>query len=146
MKAKSFLQAVDHERIVAAIREAEARSRGEIRVHVSHADCDDPQRAAAQKFEKLGMSATKERNGVLIFIAPKSQSFAVIGDLGIHERCGEACWRESAGGMAQAFRERRFTDGILGAVRRVADALHEHFPRVAGRVDSDELPNEVSED
>ena len=35
MQTKSFLGALDHERIVKAIQDAEARSRGEVRVHVS---------------------------------------------------------------------------------------------------------------
>lgn len=146
MKPKSFLGQVDHERIVAAIRAAEDRSRGEIRVHVSNDDVADPQQAAAQKFEKLGMTATRERNGVLIFIAPRSRSFAVIGDAGIHERLGEGFWSEIAALVSEAFREQRFTDGIVSAVERVGQALAEHFPRQAGASDADELANEVSED
>jgi uncharacterized membrane protein len=46
----------------------------------------DPRRAAEADFERLGMAATAERNGVLILVAPESQSFAVIGDRGIDER------------------------------------------------------------
>jgi uncharacterized membrane protein len=146
MKPSRFLSQVDHGRIVAAIRAAEARSRGELRVHVSHADVDDPQRAAARQFEKLGMTATAERNGVLIFIAPRSRSFAVIGDQGVHAKCAEHVWREIASEMARRFSEGRFTDGIVEAVGRVGAVLAGHFPRVEGRADSDELPDEVSED
>ena len=43
MQTKKFLGALDHERIVKAIGEAEARSRGEVRVHVSGRAVDDPQ-------------------------------------------------------------------------------------------------------
>src|SRR4029453_14703920 len=88
METSNFLDALDHDRIVKAIADAEARSRGEIRVHVSQKPVDDPQAAAARQFEALGMTKTAERNGVLLFVAPASQSFAVVGDQGIHERCG----------------------------------------------------------
>ena len=42
------MKALDDERIVAAIREAEARSRGEIRVHVAEGPVPDA-RAAARR-------------------------------------------------------------------------------------------------
>ena len=54
MRLKSFLKQVDHDRIVAAIQSAESHSRGEIRVHASNRAVADPQKAAAEQFEKLG--------------------------------------------------------------------------------------------
>ncbi|PYQ21815.1 MAG: hypothetical protein DMF81_14265 [Acidobacteria bacterium] len=136
---------LDHDRIVQAIRAAEVRSRGEVRVHVTHQAVRDVERAAAAQFEKLGMTATAERSGVLVFVAPSSQRFAVVGDKGIHERCGEGFWKEVASAMEDDFRAGRFTDGIVKGVARASDALAEHFPR-AGGADLNELPDEVSED
>ena len=86
MKQDAFLGAIDDARIVSAIQAAEARSRGEIRVHVAQGVIPDARRAAETDFARLGMTATAERNGVLILVAPESQSFAVVGDLGIDER------------------------------------------------------------
>jgi uncharacterized membrane protein len=146
MKVKSFLEAVDHERIVAAIREAEARSRGEIRVHVTAKDVVDAQAAAATQFDRLGMSATRERSGVLLYVAPRSRRFAVIGDSGIHERCGPEFWSQVAAAMEAAFREGRFTDGLVHGIARAGEVLAAHFPRNAGTPDTNELPDEVSED
>lgn len=145
MDVKGFLGSVDNERIVAAIRDAESRSRGEIKVHVAHGKVDDAQEAAARLFEKLGMTATKERNGVLLFIAPKSQRFAILGDAGIHAKAGEATWNEAAAAVSSAFKEARFTDGMIDAVKRVGDVLALHFPRTGSADDRDELSNEVSE-
>lgn len=145
MKVKAFLGALDHERIVAAIREAESRSRGEVRVHVDRGEVKDAQQAAAAAFERLGMTATRERNGVLLFVAPRSQRFAILGDQGIHAKSGDAVWTAIAAAVAEAFRAGRFADGIVEAVRRVGDELERHFPRQAGRADVDELPNEVSQ-
>jgi len=145
MNPVSYLSRLDHDRIVAAIREAEDHSRCEIRVHVARKAVKDPQRAAAALFDKLGMAATAERNGVLIFVAPASQRFAVVGDKGIHEKCGEGFWKDVASAMEEDFRQGRFTDGIVKGVAKAGEALAAHFPRT-GRPDVNELPDEVSED
>src|SRR5262249_42151793 len=130
---------------VEAIRQAESRSRAEVRVHVSSRKVDDAQKAATDRFEKLGMTATAERNGVLIYVAPVSQRFAVGGDKGIHERCGDPFWQEVAAAMQEDFRQGRFTEGLLKGVARAGEALATHFPRT-DKADVNELPDEVSED
>jgi uncharacterized membrane protein len=145
METKSFLQALDHDRIVAAIRDAEARSRGEVRVHVASRPVDDVQKAAERQFETLGMTKTAERNGVLLFVAPQSRNFAVVGDTAIHERLGDAFWRDVAAAMEADFRAARYTDGIVKGVARAGDALAAHFPREGG-TDVNELPDDVTED
>lgn len=146
MRHEAFLAAIDEERIVAAIRAAEARSRGEIRVHVAEGLVSDPRRAAEADFERLGMAATAERNGVLILVAPESQSFAVIGDRGIHDRGPAGFWDEIAGRLREEFVAGRFTEGIVGAVDRVGQELEKHFPRRPGEKDVNELPDAVSRD
>lgn len=144
MKPEAFVASLDDERIVAAIREAEARSRGEIRVHVAEREVRDPRAEAAFVFERLGMADTAERNGVLLFVAPESQSITVIGDREAHARCGEAFWETVVQAMRDEFRSGRFTDGIVGGVRAVADELARHFPRRGGETDRNELPDSVS--
>jgi uncharacterized membrane protein len=144
MEPRSFVDRLENERIVQAIREVEARSRGEVRVHVSEQPVEDAQAAAAAVFEKLGMAATGERNGVLLFVAPRSHKFAVIGDAGIHARCGDAFWSSVAAALQEDFKAGRFTEGIVSAVGRVGAVLAEHFPRLTEREDRNELPDEVS--
>jgi len=146
MQANSFLGTLDHERIVKAIQDAEARSRGEVRVHVSRGAVEDAQTTAARQFEALGMTRTAERNGVLLFVAPVSQTFAVIGDEGIHVRCGPDFWKDVAAAMETDFRAGRYTDGIVKGVARVGEALATHFPREEGTTDANELSDEVTED
>lgn len=140
-----FLHRLDDARIVAAIRAAEAGSRGEVRVHVSRRAVDDAQAAARERFEEMGMTATAERNGVLLYLAPESRRFAVIGDRDIHALCGDAFWRQVADAAQGYFRDGRFTEGIVEAVGRVGEALRVHFPRTAAS-DANELPDEVSRD
>jgi len=146
MEPETFLGALDDARIVAAIRQAEARTRAEIRVHVTHAEVEDATSAGAAAFERLGMTATAERNGVLLFVAPASRSCAVLGDTAIHERCAEGFWAAVAEAMAAQFRAGRFTEGIVAGVQAAEAELRRHFPRREGEADVNELPDEVSRD
>lgn len=146
MDPRELIDRLDDARIVEAIHQAESKSRGEIRVHVTSEAVGDPQGAAAEAFARLGMTATAERNGILIYVSPRAQSFAIIGDEGVNRHCSESFWKEVAAAMAEDFRAGRFTEGVLLAVERAAQVLTRHFPRVEGRVDRDELPDEVSRD
>ena len=141
--ADSFFSKIDEPRIVESIRQAELLSRGEIRIHATEKAVADVMQEATKTFESLGMTATAERNGILIFVAAASQKFAVLGDSGITSRAGTAPLDEIAASMSAAFREGRFTDGLAGAVERAGVLLSAHFPRTPGS-DQDELSNTIS--
>lgn len=140
---KSFLNRLEHDRIVAAIAAAEEKTSGEIRVHIHHRKVADPLAAGAKIFEKLGMTKTAHRHGVLLFVAPKSKNFAVLGDKGIHEKCGKDFWEAVAAALRDRFRTGKFTDGIVAAVETVGDRLRSHFPAPEG--EHRELPDEIDE-
>jgi uncharacterized membrane protein len=144
VKPDAFVASLDDGKILAAIREAEARSRGEIRVHVAEREVADPRTEAALVFEKLGMADTAERTGVLLFVAPESQSIAVLGDRGVHERCGDAFWTAVVAAVRDEFRAGRFTEGLVAGVRALGGELARHFPRRPGDADRNELPDGVS--
>jgi uncharacterized membrane protein len=140
----SFFSKLDSERIVEAIGEAERRSSGEIRVHVTRRSPKDLEAAARRRFELLGMTNTAERNGVLFYIAPALRRFQILGDIGIHEKAGPDFWKEVAAEMEEHFRRGNFTEGILRGIGRVGEILGRHFPRSPH--DRDELPNLIDEE
>jgi uncharacterized membrane protein len=144
MKTKAFLNQLQHDEIVAAIQAAEGITSGEIRVFISRGEVDDPVAAAKKQFEVLGMERTQQRNGVLIFVAPVVQRFAVIGDEAIHARCGQDFWSAVADEMSGHFRQAEFTRGIVQGIRKAGEVLSQHFPRRPD--DRDELPNKVERD
>ena len=148
MKTKHFVDALEHPKITAAIAEAERASSGQIRVFVTHHAVDDVLAAARERFAKLGMEKTAARNGVLLFLAPESRKFAVVGDQGIHERCGgDDYWQKIVGEtMRPRLRESRFTEAIVAAVGEVGKVLAQHFPLEPGGTHANELPDEVEED
>jgi|SRR5215813_1515713 len=141
---KRFLSQLDHDRITAAIGESEKATSGQIRVHVTRRRPTDLEARAQRRFEKLGMTRTRHRNGVLIYIAPNIRRFQILGDSGVHEKCGDDFWKETATQMQDHFRRGAFTDGIVHGVEKVGRVLAEHFPKEAG--DTNELPDEVTED
>jgi uncharacterized membrane protein len=129
---------------VNAIREAESKTSGQIRVYIQRGKMSiDPLIAAQKKFHRLGMHKTRERNAVLIFVAPRAHKFAVVGDQAIHEKCGDQFWQRVATAMHHCFRQQKFTDGIGGAITVIGDALAQHFPKTSD--DTNELPDDVIE-
>lgn len=140
----SFFSKLDNARIVSAIGDAERKSSGEIRVHVTLRKPGDLEGRARRRFELLGMTKTADRNGVLFYLAPSVRRFQILGDSGIHERCGPDFWKDVAAGMEESFRRGEFTEGVVRGVEKVGEILARHFPRSSG--DRDELPNSVDEE
>ena len=129
MHPKKLIQQLPHDTIVGAIRDAEQKTSGEIRVLISHKSVEDPVADAQKEFVRLGMTNSPEKNGVLIFVAPRTHKFAVIGDAGVHAKCGDVFWQELAKAMTDYFRKSEFTEGIIHGVRKAGQLLAEHFPR-----------------
>ena len=144
MKPKQFISHLDEASLVAAIAEAESKTSGEIRVFLSHKKPDDAVAAAQRAFDQLGMAKTRERNGVLIFVAPKAQKFAVIGDAGVHQHCGAEFWTALAAEMSGHFRQAEFTTGLIHGIRKAGELLARHFPHRPD--DVNELPNDIAHD
>ncbi|MGB8355184.1 MAG: TPM domain-containing protein [Chthoniobacteraceae bacterium] len=144
MHHKEFLDKIDDAKVVAAIAEAERRTSGEIRIWVSHRKISDALGTAQKRFLKLGMDKTPERNAVMLYIAPRSQVFAVVGDSGVHEKCGDAFWTEVTSQLSADLKKESITAALVNAVGKVGDLLAAHFPPGAGG--GDKLPNDILRD
>ena len=144
MNSREFLAKLDDTQIVSEIAQAERSTSGEIRVFVSFSKIEDPVRRAQRRFEMLGMTRTKLRNGVLLYFAPRSKKFAIVGDVGIHEKCGPTFWQEVTTEIRAHLRSGRFTEGVIHGVRKVGEVLARHFPPQAD--DRNELANEIESD
>jgi|SRR6185295_18529716 len=144
MRTRDFVERLEHDRIVRAIRAAELKTSGEIRIFIQRGAVEDPIQSARTQFERLGMTATRERNAVLIFVAPRTQKFAVIGDTGIHERGGDEFWQRLVEKMRTYFKAQNFTDAVVHAIDETGNLLAQHFPRQPD--DRNELPDTVEEE
>lgn len=141
MEQKEFLAALDQPRIVAAIGDAEKQTSGEIRVHVQPKAAGDLRKFAERTFERLGMTKTAARNGVLLFIASEEQRFVILGDKGIDAKVPAGFWDEIAAKLTIRFQAGQFTDGIVEAIHSAGSHLGQFFPRAAN--DVNELSNEL---
>ncbi len=139
---KRFLTDEQEKLVTEAIQKAEKETSGEIRVHIQPRCGDDPYKAARKIFEKLGMTATEQRNGVLFFIAHKTRKFAVLGDKGIDEAVPDDFWDETVSLMTPLFSEAKFAEGISAGITNAGKALQKFFPY--RKDDVNELSNDIN--
>jgi len=133
MHPKDFHGQIDQPRLVAALAEAERTTAGKIYVYVSHRPITDALAQARERFANLGLSRVHEhRATVLIYLAPRTQKFAIVGDTAIHERCGEALWKQLAADLSSDLKAGDVTAALLNAVASLKAALEKHFPAKAG--------------
>jgi len=144
MKHAHFLSKVDDDRVTAAIAAAEAKTTGEIRALISKRKSPDPLAAAKLHFRALGMQKTKHRNAVLIYVAPKSCTFAIYGDTAIHARCGPDFWNSIRDEMTTHLKAGRYTDALVHAITKAGDLLAVHFP--CEKENPNEHPDRLVED
>jgi uncharacterized membrane protein len=142
MTRGKLLQIIDRDKVQGAIESAERRTSGEICVSVAPLFWGNIEKAADKAFVRLGMTGTKDRNGVLFFVVPARRKFVVLGDRAIHERVGQEFWDSVAAAVSEKFREGDFTGGLVKGIEEVGEQLATHFPYDRA-TDKDELSNEV---
>ena len=142
MSQNEFLATLEQPRIVDAIGEAEMKTSGEIRVHIQPKAHGEIRPVAERTFERLGMTKTDLRNGVLLFIACDEHRFVILGDRGIDEKVPPGFWDDIAANLTNRFQREEFTDGIVEAIHSAGEELRHYFPRA--HADVNELPNEIN--
>ncbi len=141
---KKFFTPEEQERILEEIRNAEDRTSGEVRVHLDCCSRENPLEKAKRIFHQLGMTRTKARNGVLIYVATEDRKFAILGDEGIHRVVPENYWEDVKEKMQKKFREGRICEGICLGIREIGEKLKAYFP--VEKDDRNELPDTISEE
>ena len=139
-----FFSPEEEARVVAAIQAAERRTSGEIRVHIERETDAATMSESIRIFKRLGMHQTKDRNGVLILLELKRQSFSIIGDEGIHQVVPPNFWEEERDLMQTHFRHGEFVEGLEAAIAKVGEKLKEFFPYAGNDLDENELPDTIS--
>ena len=142
MKASTFLTREQQSLIRNVIKEAEESTSGEIRVHIETGIEGEVLDRAAWIFKKIGMHKTKDRNGVLFYLALNNRKFAIIGDAGINAKVPDDFWDEVKLKIEKNFSTENFTEGLADGIRIAGLKLKEYFPREKG--DINELPDDIS--
>lgn len=142
MNRRRLRTLIDEAAVKAAIAAAEAQTSGEIRVSVSTFFWGDVRRTAERAFDRMGMRATQDRNGVLFFLVPSRKKFVVLGDEGIHEKVGQEFWDGVAAAVSERFAQSDFTGGLVHGITEAGRQLATHFPHQGPR-DTNELSDDV---
>jgi len=142
-KQPSLLTPEEQEQVVYAIRLAESRTSGEIRVYMErHCKYVSAVVRAAEVFYTLKMDKTVDRNGVLLYIAVKDHQMAIYGDEGIYSKTGKPYWEELVQRILKHFNSNDFAQGISEYIYQIGDGLQKYFPydRIT---DHNELPDDI---
>ncbi|HZO15791.1 MAG TPA: hypothetical protein VFB62_21105 [Polyangiaceae bacterium] len=94
-------------------------------------------RAAKAAFVDLGISGTRDRSGLLIYVSVAERMASVVSDIGL----SEADYREARAAIEESIARIDF-DAFVQAIERLAEPLAQAVPRRAD--DINELPDEVA--
>ena len=141
-KVEDFLTKAEEDLIVAAIKDAEKQTSGEIRVHIENTNAKKCLERAEEVFYFLGMDKTEDKNGVLFYVDVENKQFAVIGDTGIDKVVPEHFWESIRDRVTGEFSKGNYADGLVLGIIEAGQKLQEYFPYQ--QTDTNELSNEIS--
>jgi uncharacterized membrane protein len=141
-KIEDFLTAEEEQQVIAAIRTAENKTSGEIRIHLEKTSKIDTYERALEVFRLLKMDNTKLQNGVLIYVAIEDKTFVIFGDEGINNVVDDDFWESTKNVMQGHFKRGHFKQGLVDGILKAGQQLETHFPRDAG--DKNEISNDIS--
>jgi uncharacterized membrane protein len=142
-KKKEFFSDEEKQQLIQAIKLAEQKTSGEVRVFIeSKCRFVDALDRAREIFFKLEMDHTEQRNATLVYVAVNDHQAAVFGDEGIHQKVGAQYWQDIVTKMLLQFRQQNLSDGICQAITDLGQALQFYFPYNRD-TDKNELPDEI---
>ena len=142
-RVEAFLTTIEEQEVVAAIREAENSTSGEIRVHIESSSNGDVDARALEVFSMLKMHNTRLQNGVLIYVSVEEKAFAIYGDKGINNIVSSTFWDDTITLMKTHFKKGNFKQGLVDGILKAGQELQAHFPWNTTN-DLDELSNTIS--
>lgn len=142
-KIEDFLTVEEENNIIEAIRTAEARTSGEIRIHLENSSGQkDAYDRAADVFDMLNMQNTQQRNGVLIYVAVKDRTLVILGDKGINDKVSPFFWESTKDIIITYFKKNTMGEGLVNGVLKAGEELGKYFP--ATKKKNNQLPDEIS--
>ena len=142
MKLSKIFSDEEKQNIVDAIAKIESTSSAEVRVHIESKCPASPVDNAVKAFSRLKMYKTRDKNGVLLYVAINSKKCAIVGDVGIDKEVDKNFWNLCCEKMLLSFKENNYSQGIVDALNMAGEELTKHFP--IREDDTNELSNEIS--
>ncbi|WIM12659.1 TPM domain-containing protein [Enhydrobacter sp.] len=98
-------------------------------------------RRAMEQFVLRGITRTRDRTAVLIFVSLAERYARIVADDGIAARVPQSEWQRAVDALTGHMREGRIADGFVAAIDKCADVLAMHFPPTESS--RDELPDRI---
>ena len=141
-EVEKFLTEEQEQKVVKAIRIAEKNTSGEIRVHIEKSTSKPVLERAKEVFYYLKMDETKDKNGVLFYLAVHDKKFAILGDIGIDKKVPKDFWLSVTNTVLNKFKNNNFALGLEKGILEAGEKLKEFFPYQDD--DINELSDEIS--
>ncbi|MBN1444934.1 MAG: TPM domain-containing protein [Candidatus Omnitrophica bacterium] len=138
---KKFLSEEEKRLIDGAIDKAEKETSGEIKLFIGRFCWGSIEDKAGRVFRKLGLSKTKERNGVLIYLVTANREFLIYGDEGINSKVPADFWDGIKDRMEENFSRGDFGKGLAEAIETIGVQLKAYFP--CRKDDRNELSDDI---
>jgi len=143
MTPEEFLTSEEETQVIEAIRKAEKETSGEIRVHLESKNKEKPSMSYVwEVFNKIGMTDTKQKNGVLFYVDVHHHTFTIVGDEGINKVVPENFWEHIKQTVIYHFKQKQYAQGLVEGILLVGKQLKIFFPYQ--KDDINELPDEIS--
>ena len=141
-----YLKEDEQLQLQAEIANVEDVTSGEIRLSIREKrrfweKLYQPYELAVKDFEKLGITNTKHKTGILIFIIFDERYYNILADEGINAKIPEHIWNDMEEKLKDEFRNGNYFAGIMHLIDKMGRILKQEFPVSAD--DVDELPDEI---
>lgn len=130
--------------IVSAIYHAEKNTYAELKVHIEDTCKGNVLDRATHHFYELGLEKTRYKTGIIIYVAIEDHKLAILGDVGIHQKVGQAFWDTIVNNTIAFFKEKQYCEGLLFAIEAIGNKAHEIFPISSNEINLNELSNDIS--
>jgi len=97
-------------------------------------------RAAIEQFFARGLTLTRDRTGVLIFVSLAERYARIVADEGIAAKVSNREWQVAVDALTAHMRDGRIAQGFLAAIERCGAVLAAHAPPTGA---GDELPDRI---
>jgi len=96
---------------------------------------------ALRAFSEEGVSNTRDRSGVLVFVSEVERRVVILADRGIDARVEKGEWQNDVDSLVAAIGRGETGQGLVAAIERIGGILADAFPPRPD--DANELPDEV---
>jgi uncharacterized membrane protein len=138
---EKFLTEEEKKQVDEAVKKAERETSGEIKLFIDRFCWGKIEDKVLRVFRRLGLSRTKERNGVLIYLVTTNREFAIYGDEGINKKVPENFWDRIKDSMQEGFSRGDFGKAIAEAIETIGLQLKAYFPY--RQDDKNEISNKI---